>query len=176
MKNKNGLLELAFLEKNKTQHSFIKHFFQKYLPLSIFSYLPMLIFQNKHLFLSTIWCEEVPLRLCPTNYPSSNCHLLPMAQKMTSSTTGRAEHSAVISRRGPFTCYLWDRSSRGKNTELYFCVQIKFGVLLTQWKMCVCWWLPSWNMMIYTWKHLCHLSYDVTGLQHGCITNNHIKN
>ena len=77
---------------------------------------------------------------------------------------------------GPFVCYLWDHFSRGKNTELYFCVQIKFWVLLTQWKMCVCWWLPSWNMMIYTWKHLCHLSYDVTGLQHDSITNNHIKN
>lgn len=67
LEKKKGLLELTFLEKNKTQHSFIKHFFQKYLPLSIFSYLPMLIFQNKHLFLSTIECEEVPLRLCPTN-------------------------------------------------------------------------------------------------------------
>lgn len=54
-------------------------------------------------------------------------------------------------------------------------MHIKRRVLLTQWKMCVCRWLPCWNMMIYTWKHLCHLSYDVPGLQHDCIANNHIK-
>lgn len=154
----------------------MKHFFfQKYLPSSIFSYLPMLIFQNKHLFLSTIECEEVPLRLCPPSHPGSNCQPLPMAQQMTKSTAGCAQRRAVISRWAvhmlPMGQFL-----KGKNTELYFCVQIKFWVLLTQWKMCVCWWLPRWNMMIYAWKHLCHLSYDVPGLQHDCITNKHIKN
>lgn len=91
-KKKKGLLELAFLEKNKTkQNPTFFHeafFFQKYLPSSIFSYLPMLIFQNKHLSLSALECEEVPLRLCPASQPGSNCHLLPMAQQMTKSTAG----------------------------------------------------------------------------------------
>lgn len=62
-------------------------------------------------------------------YPGSNCHLLPMAQQMTNSTAGRAEHRAVTAWWGLFTCYLWDSFLRGKNTELYFRVQIKFWVL-----------------------------------------------
>lgn len=36
LEKKNGLLELAFLEKNKTQHSFIKHFFSKVFALEHF--------------------------------------------------------------------------------------------------------------------------------------------
>lgn len=93
-KKRGVCLNLPFLKKKTKQNPTFFHkafFFQKYLPLSIFSYLPMLIFQNKHLFLSTIECEEVPLRLCPTSHPGSNCHLLPMAQQMTKPTAGCTE-------------------------------------------------------------------------------------
>lgn len=69
-------------------------------------------------------------------YPSSNCHLLPMAQHMTNSTAGHTEQRGGDCMTGTFVCYLWDPVSQEK-TQNCGCVQIKFWSFWPNGKMCL---------------------------------------
>lgn len=115
--------------QKKPQHSFMKHFFSKVFALEHF-FLLTHAYLSKQTFIPFyygVWgssFEVMPYRrIQAVTVTSFLWH-----NKWLTQPQG-AEHRAVTAWWGPFTCYLWDSFSRGKNTELYFRVQIKFWVL-----------------------------------------------